>query len=337
MSLEESSQNVSTPPSEHDAPKLPVSERKVQANRKNSLNSTGPKTHRGKRSVSRNAIKHGLFVRQVVIEGGLDAEKVEEFHALVERLLEHYEPVGPIEETLVETLASCLWRKARILRAENGEIRKRLDSAAVDLTLRNSDKANLELAMAKFDGSLFAGDGKTVPKLRDRWSLMQISQINLRDHPVGLVYLSSILRIAKSEIINEGCISQSIRDQIFCAFCFWDYAFAIAIANSDSQESTMQDPTTQMSVSVRDKEDPIIVLIDEMMRNLRIFLDGAVARQKLAVEAETRCFSLPPADVTDRLLRYEGHLDRQLYRAMDELERLQCQRKGEKVPPADRH
>jgi hypothetical protein len=28
-------------------------------------------------------------------------------------------------------------------------------------------------------------------------------------------------------------------------------------------------------------------------------------------------FSLPPADATDNLLRYEAHLDRQLYRAMD--------------------
>jgi hypothetical protein len=31
--------------------------------------------------------------------------------------------------------------------------------------------------------------------------------------------------------------------------------------------------------------------------------------------------------------RYEGHLDRQRYRAMDQLERLQRQRRGENVPP----
>ena len=44
-------------------------------------------------------------------------------------------------------------------------------------------------------------------------------------------------------------------------------------------------------------------------------------------------FSLPPADATDKLLRYEAHLDRQLYRAMDQLERLQRRRKGENVLP----
>jgi hypothetical protein len=36
---------------------------------------------------------------------------------------------------------------------------------------------------------------------------------------------------------------------------------------------------------------------------------------------------------TDKLLRYETHLDRQLYRAIDQLELLQRQRRGETVPP----
>ncbi len=43
--------------------------------------------------------------------------------------------------------------------------------------------------------------------------------------------------------------------------------------------------------------------------------------------------SLPTTDATDKILRYETHFDRQLYRAMDELERLQRQRRGETVPP----
>ena len=56
-------------------------------------------------------------------------------------------------------------------------------------------------------------------------------------------------------------------------------------------------------------------------------------REKLAGDAEARSFSLPPVDAADKLLRYEAHLDRQLYRAMDQLERVQRQRRGENVPP----
>jgi hypothetical protein len=59
----------------------------------------------------------------------------------------------------------------------------------------------------------------------------------------------------------------------------------------------------------------------------------ASERENLAVYAEAQSFSLPPADTTNKLLRYEAHLDRQLYRAMDQLERLQRQRRGENVPP----
>ena len=59
----------------------------------------------------------------------------------------------------------------------------------------------------------------------------------------------------------------------------------------------------------------------------------AEERENLTLDAEARSFSLPPVEATDKLLRYEAHLDRQLYRAMDQLERLQRQRRGETLPP----
>ncbi len=54
--------------------KPPLSERKLQANRQNARLSTGPRTARGKRTVARNAIKHGLLAREVVITAGEGAE-----------------------------------------------------------------------------------------------------------------------------------------------------------------------------------------------------------------------------------------------------------------------
>jgi hypothetical protein len=74
-------------------------------------------------------------------------------------------------------------------------------------------------------------------------------------------------------------------------------------------------------------------LIDNQLETLSDFKGYALERENLAVDAEARSFSLPTADATDKLLRYEAHLDRQLYRALDQLERLQRQRGGENVPP----
>ena len=42
---------------------------------------------------------------------------------------------------------------------------------------------------------------------------------------------------------------------------------------------------------------------------------------------------LPPKQSVDKLLRYETTIERQLYRAVDQLERLQRVRVGEIVPP----
>ena len=207
MSQQERSQDSSTPPSPKDpSHKRPVSERRIQANRRNALRSTGPTTARGKRTVSRNAIKHGFLAREAVITAGDGEESLKEFHDLVENLCEHYEPVGVVEQSLVQTIATCWWRKARVIRAENGEIRKRLDTLAVDRALRNSDKGNLDLALSEMDLRIFNAENQADQKVssRERWSAVQDAQSSLRDHRSGLVYLSALLKMAKSEIASEG-------------------------------------------------------------------------------------------------------------------------------------
>ena len=97
---------------------VPVSARKIEANRKNALKSTGPKTPRGKVSSGRNAIKHGLFSRQ-----GMDfishGEDPTEYAAVLNGLRAQYQPTGAAEELEVERLALCWWRLKRAWRYEN--------------------------------------------------------------------------------------------------------------------------------------------------------------------------------------------------------------------------
>jgi hypothetical protein len=337
MSLQEPSHKSSTPPPDHHARKRPVSDRKILANRKNALLSTGPKTERGKRAVSRNAIKHGLLAREVVITTGDGEESLEEFHALVEGLEKCYAPVGTIEETFVQTIATCMWRKARVMRAENGEIRKRLDTLSIDRALRSSDKANLGLALSEMDIYWYSAENQSDQKVStmDRWSAMQVAQSNLREHRSGLEYLNALLEIAKSEIASDGHMSEKIRKKIFWAFCFSDYFFAVTCRSAGARESKMEDPPPKQGTDeeIEAERALSVAYIDIQLNRISAFKEYALEREKLAGDAEARSFSLPPVDATDKLLRYEAHLDRQLYRAMDQLERLQRQRRGEKVPP----
>lgn len=338
MSLQERSPNFSNQPSpENSARKRTVSERRIQANRRNALFSSGPKTARGKRAVARNAIKHGLLAREVVITAGDGKENLEDFHSLVEGLWEDYEPVGVVEESLVQTIATCWWRKARVFRAENGEIRRRLDSLAVDLALRNSDKGNLELALMEGDLGWFSEGNQADVKVstEDRWSTIQRAQTNVRGHRPGRTYLIALLREAKSEIAREGYLSEKIRQKIFLAFCFWDYVFALTCSYAGPPEAKVKG---QPSDSAENKQagkkgSNIVALIDDRLEMIREFEGYALEREELKADAETRSYSVPSTDVADKLLRYEAHLDRQLYRAMDQLERLQRRRKGDNVPP----
>lgn len=108
------------------------SQRRINANRQNAKRSTGPRTTRGKKTVSQNAIKHGVFASEVVITGVDGEEDPEQFKALYSRMWEAWQPVGTNEEMLVEEMAVTQWRRARMLRAENGEISKSLNSAAAE-------------------------------------------------------------------------------------------------------------------------------------------------------------------------------------------------------------
>jgi hypothetical protein len=337
MSLHDPSSESSTPPPEPNARKRPVSERKILANRKNALHSTGPRTERGKRAVSRNAITHGILAREVVITAGDGEESQEEFDALAQELLEHYEPVGPMERKFVERIAVCWWRLGRAIRAENGQLRKRLDTLSMDRTLRHEDQVNLALQFSIGEMNLFkahnAADTK-VPTV-ERHSALQAMDRHLREHSIGLVYLSTLLELAKSEIGRDGNISEAVRKKILLMFGSLDLSFALHCRNSITPKTKAEG---QPSGSCADKEtqtDPAFTLavIEHQLEKLSLLKAHALEREKLSLDAEARSFSMPSEDATDKLLRYEAHLDRQLYRAMDQLERLQRQRRGENVPP----
>ena len=109
-----------------------VSEKQRRANRQNAQKSTGPKTADGKAHASRNALKHGLLAKDVVITGTDLTESRAEFDAFLADLCSELRPQGLIEETLVERIATCYWRLRRVQRFEVGAIRSALDTGDPD-------------------------------------------------------------------------------------------------------------------------------------------------------------------------------------------------------------
>ena len=104
-----------------------VSEKQQQANVKNAQLSTGPSTTDGKEVVARNAVKHGIFAKDLVIAAGDGREDELDYHELLAGLIKDLAPMGRMEKLLVEKIAVNYWRLRRLVRFETGEIRVRLD------------------------------------------------------------------------------------------------------------------------------------------------------------------------------------------------------------------
>ena len=102
-----------------------ISQKQLEANRRNAQLSTGPKTAQGKRRVRWNALKHGLLARSVVVTSSDCFEYRSQFRTLLSRLHQELRPVGILEEMLVEKIAVAYWRLRRAVRAEAGEIKER--------------------------------------------------------------------------------------------------------------------------------------------------------------------------------------------------------------------
>jgi hypothetical protein len=79
---------------------------------------TGPRTVAGKNRSRRNAIKHGIFSKQLI----LDRERRADFEKLHRSLREYFEPEGSVQEIFVEQLAVDFLRESRVIVAESSII-----------------------------------------------------------------------------------------------------------------------------------------------------------------------------------------------------------------------
>lgn len=109
-----------------------TTKKQIQANQENALLSTGAVTQEGKNAISRNAIKHGIFAKDLIVKSELGQENEEEYLELVYELVESLSPQGKLENLLVEKIAIDFWRLRRVIRFETGSIGKYLNDVLKD-------------------------------------------------------------------------------------------------------------------------------------------------------------------------------------------------------------
>ena len=92
-----------------------ISEKQLEANRRNAQSSTGPKTVEGKANSSRNNLRHAL-TGQISL---LPTEDREAHDAFCNGLIESLNPETPLEHQIAHSIAEDHWRLNRIRAIEN--------------------------------------------------------------------------------------------------------------------------------------------------------------------------------------------------------------------------
>ncbi len=288
--------------------KRPVSMRKVVANRKNALKSTGPRTPGGKTYSRKNALKHGLSAKTLSNEFMAAFENPEEFQKLVRELRQQYQPVGRAEELEVEQIAQCWWKRRRVRRYENADVL--------------ASMGDVESAMQVAINDMLA-DSK-------------------RMHPI-LHTLYTLLEEGEKEIEANGKMSKKLQEKLFAT----DPRIQEAWPDIDKiSRQILEEQLVAKTGMPLEKLRPCLHQAAEVLAEIHRSQElmavrktkGMIqdwARRKLEPFFNGACdlVAMPTKHALDKILRYDASIDRNLGHALDRLERLQQRRKGEPVPP----
>jgi hypothetical protein len=129
-----------------------TTQKQIATNRINAQHSTGPKSEEGRAVVSQNALKHGVFSKQVL----LDSESKKDFAVFEAEFYEYFHPKGLLERLFWERALAAAWRLSRITQMESMLIdhaAKEFDSQGIIEVLRGYDGDKLNL-LSRYEISL---------------------------------------------------------------------------------------------------------------------------------------------------------------------------------------
>ena len=296
-----------------------ITPKQLQANRRNALKSTGPKTPEGKAKVSRNATKHGLLSKLRVLPG---LESQEQWNQHWERTLADLRPVGYLEQMLAERIALLLWRLGRVARYERDTASAAMENVEVDF-------ARGELQWRGSERCLREGPLDDVRK-------------RLENARQGLPFLERLPNLPGEEPADCGGY---IVHQAFRAAHVEEYLTPGELVPGRDDLDMLEFEEISWTVDMVRQAGTAIaneakIDWDELRRRMiaqarqeldRTQREHDLLAGKLAQYRRSR--AVAGKEGLEKLTRYETHLERSLYKALHELQRLQAARRdGGSVP-----
>ncbi len=290
-----------------------TTEKQVEANQANAFLSTGAITVEGKATVSRNAVKHGIFTKDLILKPEVCEESEAEYQALLHGLVESLTPQGEIEILLVEKIAIDYWRLRRVIRFETGSISKYLDEVLKDYynPWKSGERHHSEDALDK--------------KIEEAKSNIDWNK----------KYLSCLKKgaVTFNEPIWEGKeIESDVVDDL--------YRIANGIESKYFSESEREKLSYGLLELVEIKEiiaragyitdkeiaDKLITIFEgqnaEYEREIANLEQERIANS-VADKLNAKLCSLPPAESLEKVLKYEKSIQKSIYQNLIMLKKLQ--------------
>jgi hypothetical protein len=285
---------------------MTISKKQLEANKQNAKKG-GVKTEEGKAIVKYNALKHGLLAKEVVITIGEGAENPEEFNACLNDLKAQLDPEGTLEEILVEKIAVAYWRLRRAYKYEVGLIRKELDTTTDDFYSNEYNKTDEEIDRDIEQQKIAAGAWEKDKK--------DFTRMHKAGKPLEEIYGWKTNWEWLQE--KEKYILETYDVDVFLEPC----EIQKRLANKEWSD----DDVWQAHIELCDEK------IDEHKGEIAD-LEKQKQKNRLELQVIKKLGNIPSRRELDRLLRYEGAIERQLYKALNQLERIQRLRAGDNVP-----
>ncbi|MGB6896546.1 MAG: hypothetical protein WBF37_11495 [Dehalococcoidia bacterium] len=273
----------------------------------------GPKTEAGKAVVRLNAVEHGVLSTTPVIPGLEREEDWEEHRAGV---LASLAPEGHMEMALAERVALQLWRLQRVVRYEREVVAVAQEEVDDDLAQERRYRVGEPESVEQARNDLSAAQDhlrslESLAKMPDGASLSGDDATTILDS------LADSVGVDLDE--DDVPLPDVLQEADWDAFDSWTAGLVREVIDGIAAHAETEDllaaAVEQARTSVPIKKDQLNRLVAELDR---------MRRQRL----------LPDGETLQKLVRYEAHLNRQLYQALHELEALQARRQGEPAPLA---
>lgn len=334
----------------------------VERNRRNAQLSTGPRTARGKAIARRNAVKHGLTASDPTAVGIEDEALYREMH---EQLREDLQPRNLIEDGLVHRIAVAMWRLSRAARIDGAYSSLRTERAHgpderelewIETFNRCWRWKRVKIRDKKVLIQAFKAGLAELDE--DYWERLQRPDLRLLDglaremlqDRAGIGALWTMLTHLWGRYQHEVPINWRAEEVEKIAFLLGDSAETFPVNYNEHRHGCHNPPRAYTEIGEHPtKPGPAQEMLWEWIEDeegkperyaavesaVRAALDS-LEQQRLAAseideteEREWECQQslLPEPEMLDRLIRYETHAERSMYRALEALARL----RGESV------